>query len=86
MEPLDSFFLEYSSDGGYHWMVAKEWTHDNMGAFVDNEHCYRAEARILSDEVGSFTDFVKFRFRSNAGKNDRVYLMDIHMIGIIYPY
>jgi hypothetical protein len=86
MEPLDSFFLEYSSDGGYHWMVAKEWTHDNMDAFVDNEHCYRAEARILSDEVGSFTDFVKFRFRSNAGKNDRVYLMDIHMIGIIYPY
>jgi hypothetical protein len=83
LEGLDNFYLEYSHDAGEHWMIVSEWIR-NVGQFSKDWRCYQAEAVLESAPLGGFTDEVEFRFRSNVGATDNVYIMDIHVAGITF--
>ena len=82
--PLDEFFLEYSPDGGHHWMIIRGWARTIGQQFLSNQSCNQAQVLIPANDLGGYTDLVKFRFRANSGPNDRIYILDIHVVGIIF--
>lgn len=75
LETGESFFVEYSDDGGSSWATVKEYLNDTD--FVDDGTRYNP-SHTLDPASYNFTNDAKFRFRSNtSGNSDDIYIDEV---------
>lgn len=80
-ESGESFFVEYSDDGGSSWATVKEYLNDTD--FVDDGTRYNP-SHTLDPASYNFTNNAKFRFRSNtSGNGDDVYIDEVIISGFV---
>ncbi|MDB4541287.1 polysaccharide lyase family 7 protein [Akkermansiaceae bacterium] len=80
-EGSESFWVEYSDDGGSNWSTIEEYVNDVD--FVDDGTRYNPSLTI-DDITYNFTSTVKVRFRCDASANsDDVYFDEVVIFGFV---
>lgn len=75
----DDFYIEFSDDGGSTWNSTPVLDYSN-GTDFDNNTTYTDVVAIASSSTYSFTSNSRFRFRSDASKDDeKIYIDNVEI-------
>jgi hypothetical protein len=81
MENNEDFFVEYSSNNGNSWTIAKEYA---RGQGFNNGQFYQTSIDLTDPPYDLQTTNAKLRFRCDASRNDdRVYIDEILFQGLV---